>query len=99
MDDVAKRIEELRAQSDQQRYEFLSSDLALCFTFADLVQTELELDHRENAQHVFESAERGHHMIRHLLGELKSDSKRIELQTDLDALRKRLNEVGQRFWK
>lgn len=36
-------LAKLHAETERSRYDFLQTDLALCFTFADLVNTELGL--------------------------------------------------------
>jgi hypothetical protein len=35
-------LAQLRAQAQQNRIDFLTTDLALCFTFCDLIETETD---------------------------------------------------------
>jgi len=50
MSDLTKPPD-LHAATEQHRVNFLQTDLALCFTFADLVKTECEMGDWEAARH------------------------------------------------
>ena len=45
------KLSDLQAATEQNRDNFLKTDLALCFTFADLVKTECEMGDWEAARH------------------------------------------------
>src|SRR3954453_14093898 len=59
--------QDLSAQADQDRLDFLQTDLDLCFTFADLIITELGLQDREAAKSLLAKAEQGYATIEYFL--------------------------------
>ena len=83
-------LAELHAKGQQNRLDFLKTDLDLCFTFAELVGTELLLGDRETALRVKENAVRGHDTITHLLAG-------VDDGTEKDAIQQRLNELRARL--
>jgi hypothetical protein len=55
-----KSISDLEAATNQSRVDFLQTDLALCFTFADLAKTEYQSGDRDAARSILEKAEIGY---------------------------------------
>ena len=86
---------ELHATSQQAHLDFINTDLALCFTFAEVAATELVLmNDKGAAKRALAKAENGHDtltgfMVRVDDGPQKREmeSKLIELRTRLDRLR------------
>jgi hypothetical protein len=81
----------LHAQSQRNRIEFLKTDLAICFTFADLVDTEFLIGDREAALLVKEKAEHGYETIAHLLTGVDDSTEKDAIQERLHELRARLD--------
>jgi hypothetical protein len=82
-----KNAAELQAATQQNLVDFLQTDLALCFTFADLTKTELALGDREAAEWVFSKAEQGHATIEHFLTGVQDVAQRREIGQKLTDLR------------
>ena len=89
-------LQELHAQAQRNRLDFLKTDLAICFTFADLVVTELQMGDLETAQRVKEKAERGYDTIERLLIDLDAGVEKDAIQQSLTELRARLDGFGRR---
>ena len=77
--------------------DFLQTDLALCFTFAGLFNTEVGLGDREAAQQVLAKAEEGYATISRFLPEVENaehqqaiERKLNDLRTTLDGLHRQL---------
>jgi hypothetical protein len=96
MSDLTK-LSDLHAATEQHRVDFLQTDLALCFTFADLVQTECGMADWEAAQSVLEKAETGYATIARFLPEVKNADQRFEIAQKLAELRARLDSERRRF--
>ena len=98
MGDPAK-LSDVRAQSQRERLDFLQTDLALCFTFADVAATELaQTSDLKAAEQALANAEEGYATVsRFLLGVEDGQqsetirSKLIELRAKLDRLQQRLH--------
>ena len=84
---------ELHAQAEQNRLNFLLTDLALCFTFADLVRTELGLGDREAAQRVLAKAEDGYATIARFLPKVEDAEQQEEIKRKLNDLRTTLDGI------
>jgi hypothetical protein len=85
------KLSELHAKSQQNRLDFLQTDLALCFTFADFVKTELELGDLEAAQRVFARAEEGYAAIARFLPDVENAEHQHEIERKLSDLRTTLD--------
>ena len=60
-----------RAETDRLRFEFLSAEFKLCFTFLDVARVELQSGDREHAEHALRDAERGCQTIHRFLEDRK----------------------------
>jgi predicted Zn-dependent protease len=58
MDDPVKPKKEPQATTERTRYEFLTTDLEVCFTLAKLVESKIGLNDREAAKRALVKAER-----------------------------------------
>jgi hypothetical protein len=90
-------VSELHAQTEQNLFDFLQADSALCATFADLVLTELRMDDREAAQRVLAKSEEGYATIARLLPNLKDSEHRNDIEQKLKDLRTKLDNVQRHF--
>jgi hypothetical protein len=86
-------LAELHTQAQRKRIEFLKTNLGLCFTFADLLDTELQMEDRDAAQRLREKAEHGHDTIAHLLLGVDEGSEKVQIQQRLNELRARLDGI------
>lgn len=92
--------EAVRLKTDEMRMRFLRTDLATCFTFADLAATRYKTGAREAAAQSVANAEKGYAAILRFMSDPKhgsriSDEERRELTAGLDRLRARLDELGR----
>jgi hypothetical protein len=85
-------LSELRNRTNQDRLDFLKTDLALCSTFADLVSTELELGDLEAARSVWMKADSGYYAIGRFVVQVRDLAERAAIETKLDRLRIRLDD-------
>jgi hypothetical protein len=85
---------DLSTQADQDRLDLLQTDLDLCFTFADLIITELGLQDREAAERLLAKAEQGYATNEYFLPMICNEGKRQALQQRLHQLRARLDGVA-----
>jgi hypothetical protein len=90
MDDLPK-LSDLAAATDLARLEFLRADLGLCFTFANLAETERGLEETAAAERILEKAELGYASIERFSADIKDEAKRREIEQKLGELRKRLD--------
>jgi hypothetical protein len=95
-------FEDLYAESDQLRIDFLRTDLAMCLTLTELAATRLQIGHEEAAKQTIAEAEKGYKTILGFLSDPKhsphvTDEDRRELTTDLEKLRQSLAERRQRL--
>ena len=74
---------DLSAQAEQDRLDFLQTDLDLCFTFADLIITELGLQDREAAEGLLAKAEQGYATIEYFLPKVCNEGEHQALQQRL----------------
>jgi hypothetical protein len=84
----------LSSQADQDRLDLLRTDLDLCFTFADLIITELGLQDREAAEGLLAKAEQGYATIEYFLPKVCNEAEHQALQQRLHQLRARLDSVA-----
>ena len=84
-------LAELHARSQRNRIDFLKTDLDICFTFADLLETEIRMGDHKAAQRLRSKAEVGYATIAYLLLGVDEGSEKNEIQQRLDELRTRLD--------
>lgn len=89
-------LSELFAKADKSRLDFLRTDLALCFTFSDLVITELRMGESEAAKRVLAKAEQGYDSISWLLRRVDDGPDKEAIGRGLGDLRVKLNLLHQR---
>src|SRR4051794_29494455 len=101
MGDFPKQIAELRAQTQENWYEFLKVELLSCFNAIDFGDTELRRGERDVAAKEIRSAEKGYENILRYLPQLDSEERRHEIEAELprlravvDALRNKLGAVA-----
>jgi hypothetical protein len=87
----------LSARADQDRLDFLRTDLDLCFTFADLIIPELGLQDREAAESLLAKAEQGYATIEYFLPKVCNEREHQALQQRLHQNRDRLDTVTGRI--
>jgi hypothetical protein len=92
MDDPAKPRKE--PQVTTERYEFLTTDLEVCFTLAKLVEERIRLNDREVAKQALVKAERGYDTIRRFLTDVRNSEHRNEIETKLNQLRTSLDTLA-----
>jgi hypothetical protein len=92
MDDLPE-LSDLAAATEQNLTDFLHTDLALCFTFADLVTTELSMGERDAAQRVRAKAEQGYATISRFLPGVHNPQQRDDIERKLNNLRSTLDSL------
>jgi hypothetical protein len=92
-----RSLSELRAETEENRIDFLRTDLALCFTFIDLAQTELETGDRDAAMRVCAKAEDGYATIAGFVPEVNNPEHRNHITQRLAELRAVLDVLQQRL--
>lgn len=85
-------ISEVRAETEQNRFEFLKNDLNICFTYADPSRTELCSGDSEAAARTLARAEEGYATIVRFLANVKDPENRTGIETRLNGLRATLDE-------
>src|ERR1051325_7575758 len=90
---------DLQARTDQNRVDFLRTDLDLCFTFANVAETEYGLGGREAGDRSLADAEKGYGTIQRFLSDPKhakrlTDEEQRELTARLARLRARLDQLS-----
>ncbi|SRR5260221_497443 len=91
MGDPSKPRNEPQVTTEQTRYEFLTTDLEVCFTFAKVVEAKIRLNDREAAEGALVKAERGYDTIRRFLADVRNSEHRKEIETKLNRLRTSLD--------
>jgi len=94
MDDPAKPRKQPEVTTERTRYEFLTTDLEVCFTLAKLVKERIRLNDREVAKQALVKAERGYDTIRRFLTDVRNTEHRKELETKLNQLRTSLDTLA-----
>jgi hypothetical protein len=81
-------LSELHAKTEQNRAEFLKTDLKLCFTFAEIAKTELRMpSDPEAAECALQKAEDGYDTISGFLSRVQDVETRNEIERKLVDLR------------
>jgi len=62
---------DLQSQSDQNRIEFLRTELSACFTFASVAETEFNIGNNEHAQRSIADAEKAYATMQRFLSDPK----------------------------
>jgi len=91
-------LRKLAANIETTRLEFLQADLALCFTFIDLLKLELEIGNRNAAQRLIVEAEKGHADITRFVAHLADFQHRNEIEGKLNALRAALDSARHQLF-
>jgi hypothetical protein len=90
-------FENLQANLDQNLVNFLETDLALCFTFADIAAARIETGNREHGEQAIADAEKGYQTVSRFLADRHAShmnaEKKQELTAELQRLRKRLDSI------
>jgi hypothetical protein len=86
------------AETDQALLDFVTTDLALCLTFAAVAETAYGMGRREHAERTIVAAEKGYSdMLRfYLRAREKTPDVEKELQSKFKHLRERLDRLQQR---
>ena len=87
MDDPGKPSKGLQITTEKTRYEFLITELEVCFTLAKLVEQQIRLNNLEVAKRALVKAERGYDTIRRFLTEVRNSEHRKEIEAKLNQLR------------
>ncbi len=88
-------LSELHAKTQRDRIDFLQTYLALCFTFADIVQTELHtMGDRDGALSAQSKAERGYETIALLVLNVDGGPQKRAIQEKLTELGTRLDSLS-----
>jgi hypothetical protein len=90
-------LEGLNAKSQHARADFLRSDLALSFTFANPAITELEMGDRAAAERVLGKAIEGHATIARFLPDVENAGQRKEIGQKLAELHVAIDNVQRRL--
>ena len=95
MDDSFSTWSSLRAQTEQARLDFISTDLGVCLTFATVAETEYKMGNREHAERTLAEAEKGYSTLSRLISSVKGLDAQAEneLHSSLQHLRERLDRL------
>ena len=91
MGDPPKPRDERQVTTERTRYEFLTTDLEVCFTFAKVVEAKIGSNDREAAERALVKAERGYDTILRFLVDIRNSEYRKEIETKLNRLRSSLD--------
>src|SRR4051794_17014067 len=92
-----RTLSELQAETEENRINFLRTDLALCFTFIDLANTEIESGERDAAMRVCAKAEDGYATIARFVPEVRNPEHRSHITQKLAELRAVLDVLQQKL--
>ena len=100
MRDQSERTQRLEEQQDQNWIDFHKSDVELSLTMAEIARAEMGYGNSEHASEAWERAERGYSTVAKFLDDPKhadhiDDAARQQLDTQLQRLRGRLDEIAQ----
>lgn len=84
-------LPDLDAATESILLNFLQADLALCFTFADRLNSELRMGNWDAARKVLAEAEKGHAAIARFLPRVTDVEPRNEIKRRMNYLRTILN--------
>jgi len=83
----ARQMSELYAETERICLDFLLTDLALCFTFAARLKSELRIGNSDAARKVLAEAEKGHATIARFLPRVADVKPRNEIKRRMNDLR------------
>jgi len=89
---------DLRAESNQNRINFLRNELSLCFTLVSVAETERNSGNNEHAKASLADAEKGYATVKRVLSDPKhakhiNDQERRELTEGMAEVRRKLDDV------
>jgi hypothetical protein len=92
--------ERLKAESDQNRIQFLRTELTGCFIFASVAKTEYRMGNAEHAQRSIADAEKAYATMQHFLSDPEhakhiTDEERQELTAGMERVRTLLDGLKQ----
>lgn len=93
MGDLCHESQRIRDEADQALLNFVRTDLDLCLVFATVAETAYGMGHREHAERIIASAEKGYSdMLRYFLrARGMTPEVEKELQSKFKHLRERLD--------
>jgi hypothetical protein len=91
-----KSAAEMTAATQDALIQFLHTDLAICATFAALVETELGLD-EQGAFEAFNRAVRGCDTLQQVMLRVQDETKRLEIEQKLNLLQAKLADLEAAF--
>ena len=97
MDRFAEEVQNLHQQTQQNRYEYLLTELDVCSTTIDFGVTELEIGNREIANREAATASKGVETIERFLRELDSTEHKDLILARLQQLKKALDAFEQKL--
>jgi hypothetical protein len=93
----AREMSELYAETERIYLDFLPTDLALCFTFANLLRIELEMGDWDAVRRLLTKAEKAQFDITRFLATVVDADRRNEVTQKLNELRAALDSVRHRL--
>jgi hypothetical protein len=90
-------LADLRSKGEKVSADFLTADIELCHTFADLVETELKMGDDAAARSVYGKAEDGYVTVNRLLAHITVEENRTRIANHLADLRTRLDNLKPRI--
>ena len=84
---VLRNLSNLDVATESVLLNFLQADLALCFTFADRLKSELRIGNWDAARKVLAEAEKGHATIARFLPRVTDVKPRNEIKRRMNDLR------------
>ena len=88
------RLEELRAATERNRFNFLHVELAFSLELLALAKSELKRGHQQGAERVLSEAEEGYATIQRCLPTLPNPEQAHEIRQKLIDLRTRLDSLA-----
>ena len=97
MGDLFSDNRRLRAEIEQARIDFITTDLGVCMTFATVAETAISMGHWEHAQRTIASAEKGYSDMLRYFSEATGMTAEVEkeLRSKFKQLRERLDGLQQ----
>ncbi len=87
----------LHERAEENCFEFLKADLAICFTYLDFAKLELEGDHWEEVEQAITKTEEAYAIMRQFLARLQTVESRNEIGQGLNELRTVLDRIVSQF--
>lgn len=98
MGDLFQETLRLRSETDHALLDFIRTDLGVCLTFANVVETANSMGHRDHAERTLAAAEKGYSdMLRYFLrARGMTPEVEMELRSKFKQLRERLDGLQRR---